>query len=181
MMTSLVGVEQGLHELQALHFNVVMDAYRPAQCAAEPLLDCTREVLSSPDRYRVEALSGLLDAYRRSVAGLSIQASNDMDAACEAIKQRLDEASINQFEKALKDWILLIAPLTLFEAHQKLRNESTDRTIARVRTLLADLIARGDLETARETVRSASTPSACYLVSLCPVSLAPRRSGDRFT
>ena len=74
MMTSLVGVEQGLHELQALHFNVVMDAYRPAQCAAEPLLDCTREVLSSPDRYRVEALSALLDAYRWSVAGLSIQA-----------------------------------------------------------------------------------------------------------
>ena len=31
MMTSLVGVEQGLHELQALHFNVVMDAYRPAR------------------------------------------------------------------------------------------------------------------------------------------------------
>jgi hypothetical protein len=151
-VTTLAGVEQGLQELQALHFNVVMDAYRPAQCAAEPLLDCTHEVLSSPDRYRVKALSGLLDTYRRSVAGLTIQVSNDMDAACEALKQRPDDASVNRFEKAFKDWMLPIAPLMLFEAHQKLRNERTDRTIARVRTLLADLIARGDLETARETV-----------------------------
>ena len=152
MMTSLVAVEQGLQELQSLHFNVVMDAYRPSQRAAEPLLDCTREVLSSPDGYRVAALSGLLDAYRRSVAGLTIQVSNDMDAACEAIDQKPDDASVNQFEKALKNWILPIAPLMLFDAHQKLRNENIDRIIARVRTLLADLIARGDLETARETV-----------------------------
>ena len=152
MMPSLVGVAQGLQELQTLHFNVVMDAYRPAQCAAKPLLDCTCEVISSPDRYGVETLSGLLDVYRRSVAGLTLQVSNDMDAACEAITQRPNDASVQQFEKALKGWILPNAPVMLFDAHQKRRNESIDRSITRVRTMLADLIARGDLETARATV-----------------------------
>ena len=98
-----------------------------------------------------------------------------MDAACESIKQRPDEASVNQFEKALKDWILPIAPLMLFEAHQKLHDESTDRTIARVRTLLADLIARGDLETARETVSICLDAFSLLPVSLCPVSLAPSK------
>ena len=168
MMPTLAGVGQGLQELQTLHFSVVMDAYRPAQSAAAPLLVCTCEVLSSSDPYRTQTLSGLLNAYRRSVTGVTIQVSKKLDAACEAVGRRPDDASVKQFEEALKDWIVPIAPLMLFDAHQKLRNEGIDRAFARVRTLLADLIAHGHLETARDTV------NICLGVcSLLPDTLVP--------
>ena len=152
-MPSLVGTRQGLQELFALHAEAVVAAYGTIQSAAAPLLECVRQVLSSDDRYRLEALSCLLDAYRRSLAGSNLNADHDIDAACEAIEQRPDGAStIQQFEKALVGWISTVAPLALFDIHQKIRIDEVDRAAARARGLLANLIARGDHETARKTV-----------------------------
>ena len=152
-MPSLVGIRQGLQQLLTLQCETVMAAYDTIQSAATPLLECVRHVLSSDDRYRLEALSGLLNAYRRSLAGLSLSANHDIDAACEAIEQRPDDASaITQFEKALVGQISPIAPLILFDAHHNLPNDDVDRIVARARILLADLIARGDHETAQKTV-----------------------------
>jgi hypothetical protein len=45
-----------------------------------------------------------------------------------------------------------IAPLILFETHQKRRDDGVELIVARARTLLADLIARGDFETALKAV-----------------------------
>jgi hypothetical protein len=152
-MPSLVGIRHGLQELLTLHSEAVMAAYGTIQSAATPLLECVRHVLSSDDRYHLEALSGLLDAYRRCLAGLNLSAIHDIDAACEAIEQRPDDASaITQFEKALLGQISAIAPLILFDAHQKHHTDEVDRLVARARLLLADLIARGDHETAQKTV-----------------------------
>ncbi|SIO46220.1 hypothetical protein SAMN05443247_05702 [Bradyrhizobium erythrophlei] len=152
-MPSLVGIRQGLQELLTLHSESAVAAFDTIQCAAAPLLECVRQILSSDDRYRLEALSGLLDAYRRSPTGLNLSANHDIDAACEAIEQRPDDtSSFGKFEKALVGWISTVAPLALFDAHQKLCNDGVDRIVARARVLLADLIARGDHEAARKTV-----------------------------
>ncbi|MEY2538266.1 MAG: hypothetical protein QOG67_2006 [Verrucomicrobiota bacterium] len=152
-MPSLVGIRQGLQELFTLHSEAVMAAYGTIQNAATPLLECVRHVLSSDDRYHLEALSGLLDVYRRYLAGLNLSANHDIDAACEAVEQRPNDASaITQFENALGGQISAIAPLILFDAHQTLPNDEVERLVARASLLLADLIARGDHETARKTV-----------------------------
>ena len=141
-MPSLVGTRQGLRELlSALRSSLA--AYDTIRNAATPLFDCVRHVLSSDDRYRHEALFGLLDAYRRSLAGLSPNAKHDIDAACEAIEQRSDnEFAITQFAKALVGQMSLIAPLVLFDAHPALPNDEVDRSVARARLLLADRMWR---------------------------------------
>src|SRR5260370_1190344 len=59
-MRSLVGIRQGLQELVTLHSESAVAAFDTIQSAATPLLECFRQILSSDDRYRLEALSGLL-------------------------------------------------------------------------------------------------------------------------
>jgi hypothetical protein len=131
-MPSLVGIRQGLQELLALHAEAVMAAYDTIQSAATPLLECVRLVLSIDDRYQLEALSGLLDPYRWSLAGLNLNSNDDVDAACEAIEQRPDDASaIKQFETALVGQISAIALLILLDTPQKLPHEGVDRIVAR--------------------------------------------------
>lgn len=144
---SLVDIRQGLRELLVLHVEAVIAAYVPIQSAAGPLLECVRHVVSSNDRYRREALSTLLDAYRQSLAGLT---NHDLDAAFIDIKERPDDSSIIGFGEALNDWISPIAPLILFDAHQMRAHDGLDEVLVRARNLLADIIARGDHETAHK-------------------------------
>jgi len=150
-MPSLVEIRQGLQELLALHSEAVMAAYDRIHDAASPLLQCVHQVISNDDRYRVEALSGLLNAYRKSLGALN--PGHDINAACEAVKQRPeDEPAIKQFETALVGLISLLAPLMLFDAHRKFRNDEVDNIVAGVRVLLEDLITHGNHDTARKIV-----------------------------
>ena len=118
-----------------------------------PFLGCVSQILSSDSRYRVEALSGLLGAYRKSLDALNPSASHDIEAACTAIQQRPDDDAVfRQFETALVGHVSAIAPLALFDFHQKRRNDEIDKIAARTRVLLADLIGRGDHKTARKII-----------------------------
>ena len=58
---SLVDIRQGLQDLLTLHCEAAIAAYDPIQSAASPLMKCAREIASANDRYRLEALSGLVE------------------------------------------------------------------------------------------------------------------------
>jgi hypothetical protein len=153
---SLVGVSQGLHELLAMHAEAAIAGYDPIQDAAEPLLECTRYIFATGERYRVEALSGLLNAYRRATAALRSNAGRYIESACEALEQRPDDASlIGQLTDALQLWISLCGPLLLLDAHQERGERDFEIAIDRVRLLLANLSVRHHYETAHRVINLA--------------------------
>ncbi|WP_074816786.1 MULTISPECIES: hypothetical protein [Bradyrhizobium] len=167
-MPPLLGIRQGLQELFTVHAEAVVAAYGAIQDAAVPLEQCIRKVLVSNDRHHREALTNFLDAYRQSLAKLK-PALQEIDAACDAIKLQPDDVSaVAQLKNTFSDWISINAPLIVFDAHQKLRNEGVNRIIADLRRLPADLIAIGKYETAQ-------TIAAIYLdaLSLLPDDIEP--------
>jgi hypothetical protein len=152
-MPSLVDTGQGLQELLTIHSEAVLATFEKIQGAASPLCDCVRQIFSADNRHRIEALSGLLNAYRKSLSALNLSASHEIDLACEGVQRHPDHASAHKrFEEALVGQILSIAPLVLFDSHLKLHNAEAEKIVARTRALLADLIARGDHEAARKIV-----------------------------
>jgi len=152
-MPSLVDTGQGLQELLALHSDAVMAGFGETRSAANPFLGCVSQILSSDNRYHVEALSGLLGAYRKSLDALNPSAGHDIEAACTAVLQRPNDAAVfRQFEAALVGHVSAIAPLAQFASHQKRRNDEIDKIVARTRLLLADLIATGDHKSARNII-----------------------------
>src|SRR5260221_3277947 len=150
-MPPLLGIRQGLQELFIMHADAVVAAHRTIQGAAAALNECIRQVLSSDDRHQLEALINLLETYRQSLGKLLPRNGQEIDVACETIRQRPDDASsIAQFESTLTIWISTRTPLILFDTHQKLRNEEVNRIVSRILQLTADLVANGDHETAQK-------------------------------
>jgi hypothetical protein len=150
-MPSLVEIRQALQQLVSLQSDTVMSTYAKIQDATAPLLECVRLTLSSDDRYRIEALSGLLNVYRRSLDAADPGNNHDINAACEGVRLRPeDESAVKEFEIALVGLMSPKAPLMLFDAHQNLRNDEVDGIAGNVSNLLADLIASRNYETARK-------------------------------
>jgi hypothetical protein len=148
---SLANVNQGLQDLFALHAEAAFAGYQKTQDAAEPVMECTRHVLASGDRHRIEALSGLLDVYRRSTASLRANAAQQIEAACETLRQSPDEDSsaVAELTEALPLWASLSGPLMAFDAYQGLQDRDFEIPIDRVRLLLTDLSVRQHHATAR--------------------------------
>jgi hypothetical protein len=150
---SLVGVSLGLHELLAMHTEATIAGYDTIEDAAEPLLECTQYVLATGERYHVEALSGLLNAYRRATAALRSDTGRHIESVCEALQQRPDDASlIGQFTDTLRHWMSLCGPLILLDIHQGREERDFEIAIDRVRHLLANLSAHGHYEAAHSII-----------------------------
>ena len=116
-MPPLLGIRQGLQALFIDHAEAVFAAYGAIQDAAAPLEHCISQVLSSDDRHLLEALNGLLNAYRQSLSRLKPE--QEIDAACDVINQRPDdESAVTQLEDNFANWIATCAPLVAFSAHQ---------------------------------------------------------------
>jgi hypothetical protein len=153
---SLVGVSQGLHELLAMHTEAAIAGYETIEDAAEPLLECTQYVLATGERYHVEALSGLLNAYRRATAAPRSDTGRHIESVCEALQQRPDDASlIEQFTDTLRHWMSLCGPLILLDIHQGRGDRDLQIATDRVRLLLADLSAHRHYEAAHKVINLA--------------------------
>lgn len=153
---SLVQVSQGLSDLLAMHIEVVIGGYHSIQSATEPMLECTRCILATAEQYRVEVLSGLLDAYRRSTSGLRINACHRLESACVALQQRPEEAtSIDELNDALRLWKSLHCPLILLDDYQGSRDRDVEIAVDQVLDLLDNLSVHQHYETARNVVNLA--------------------------
>ena len=153
---SLVQVSQGLGDLLALHIETVIGGYHTIQGAAEPMLECTRCILATAEHYRVEVLSALLDAYRRSTSELRTDACQRLESACVTLQQQPEQASsIDELNDALRLWNSLHCPLILLDDYQGRRDRNVEIAVDQVLDLLDNLSVHHHYETARKVVNLA--------------------------
>lgn len=152
---SLVHVSQGLSDLRAMHIDVAIGGYDPIQSATEPMLECARSVLATPERYRVDVLSDVLNAYRRSTADLRGNACRRLEAACLALTRLPEAPSIDELNCALRLWNSLYCPLVLLDAYEGCPDQDVAIAVDQVRGLLADLGFHHHHATARKVVNLA--------------------------
>jgi hypothetical protein len=153
LMPSLVQVSQGLSDLLAMHIEIIIGGYRDIQGAAQPMLECVRCILATPERYRVEVLSGLLDAYRRSTSELRNNACQRLEDACAALQQRPEDASsIEDLNDAMRLWSSLHCPLILLDDYQERYDRNVEIAVDQVLGLVDSLSVHRHFETAREVI-----------------------------
>lgn len=148
---SLASVNQGVQGLLAIHAEAAFAGYEKIQDAAEPMMECARHVLATGERYRIEALSSLLEVYRRSTASLRASVAQRIEGACESLRQHADDdtSAIGELTEALPLWASLSRPLMAFDAYQGREDRDFEIPIDRARLLLADLSNRQHYATAR--------------------------------
>jgi hypothetical protein len=153
---SLVHVGQGLSELLAIHVDAAIGGYHAIPGATEPMLECARRILATGERYRVEVLSELLNAYRRSTAELRVNACRRIEGACLSLKQHPEEApSLDELSDALRLWNSLCGPLILLDADQGCQDPDVEIAVDQARDLLTELIVHRHHATARKVVNLA--------------------------
>jgi hypothetical protein len=153
---SLVQVSQGLSDLLAMHIEVVLGGYHSIQSATGPMLECTRSILATAEPYRVDVLTGLLGAYRRSTSELRTNACQRLKSACVALQQRpQQESSIDELNAALLLWNSLHCPMILLDEHRRTRDRDVEIAVDQVLDLLANLSIHHHYETARKVVNLA--------------------------
>jgi hypothetical protein len=155
---SLVNVSQELQRLFIVQGEAALSGFDTAQQAAAALSECTKTVLADGERYRIEALSDLLNAYRRSTAPERSKAGADIRDACENVQRHADDSSaIEKLTGALAVWGLLCQPLIAFNAYADQHDPDVEDAIDHLQVLLADLSARRHLDTFRIVVETART------------------------
>lgn len=137
---SLVSVNDSLRELFGRHTEAAVRGYGAVENALQPILECTQHILATGEPYRIEALSGLLDAYRESMTELALAADEKIAESCETLKQQPDSSvAIDVFKDALERWIALYGPLILLTQQRRQPDPKLAGAIDRVHLLLADL------------------------------------------
>lgn len=148
---SLVNVNAGLQQLFGRHAEAAIRGYGTLQDSLRPVLECTQHILATGEPYRIEALSGLLDAYRNSITELALAADEKIAEACATLKQQPDNSiAIDVFKDALERWIALYGPLILLTRQRRQPEPKLAGAIDRVRLLLADLSIEQKYPDARE-------------------------------
>ncbi len=154
---SLVQVSQGLSDLLAMHIEMVIGGYHSILGATEPMLECTRSILATSEQYRVDVLTELLGAYRRSTSELRTNACQRLKSACVALQQRPQEASsIDELSAALVLWNSLHCPLILLDEHRGTPDRDVGIAVDQVLDLLTNLSTHQHYETARKAVNLAN-------------------------
>jgi hypothetical protein len=116
---SLASVRDGLNDLLNAHCVAVIEAYDPVESAAEPLLECTHQILATREWPLIQTHSLLLAAYRRAVGEMRSKAEQQVDDACQSLEQRPDDpSSIEELADALHRWAFLCEPLLVQDARE---------------------------------------------------------------
>ena len=153
---SLLQVNQGLGALLARHIEIVIGGYHTIQDAAEPMRECTRSIVATAERYRIEALSGFLDAYRRSTSELRTHACQRVESACIGLRQRPeDAAAIDELNDVLRLWASVHCPLILLDGYRGSRDRDLEIALGQVLDLLDNLCADRHFGTARKVAKLA--------------------------
>lgn len=160
---SLVETSQGLSDLRATHIEFVINGYDTIESAAAPMLECAQRVLATAERYHVEALSELLETYRRSTLELRTDAYQRLESACLALRQRPEDASlIDELNDALQRLNSFNGPLILLDHYRGSSDRAVEIAVDQVLGLLDDLSANHHYETASKVIDLAQ--DAFYLM-----------------
>jgi len=163
---SLVNVNEGLQHLFDSHAEATLEGYGTVEDSIQPMLECARHVLATGEPYLIDAFSGLLDVYRRSITVPGAMAEQQIEDACAVLQQRSDEArSIEAFGAALHRWIALYRPLLALHEYQRRPDSDLESAIDRVHRLIDGLTIEQKYPTALNIVGVAraafgSTPGA---------------------
>ncbi|WP_108514993.1 hypothetical protein [Bradyrhizobium algeriense] len=137
---SLANVRDGLNDLLNAHCVAVIEAYDPVGSAAEPLLESTHQILATRDRPLIQTHSLLLAVYRRAIGEVRSKAEQQVEDACQSLKQRPDDpSSIEGLADALHRWAFLCEPLLVLDAQDGVSDPAMNVTSDRIFGLLGDL------------------------------------------
>jgi len=139
-LPSLASVRDGLNDLLNAHCVAVIEAYDPVEGAAEPLLESTRQILATREWPLIQTHSLLSAAYRRAIGEMRSKAEQQVEDACQSLKQRPDDpSSIEGLADALHRWAFLCEPLLVLDAQDGFSDPEMNVAPDRIFGLLGDL------------------------------------------
>jgi hypothetical protein len=146
---SWANVNQGLDDLLRVHSEAAFVGYERMEDALEPTLECTLQVLDQGERHLVDALGGLLQPYRRYIAPLQRDATDQITSACASLReQQGDPVLIDRLAGAVHAWMATARPLLLSCTYHGGRDLNFDTPVAELRKLIASLVADKNYEVA---------------------------------
>jgi hypothetical protein len=137
---SWISLHQGLDDLLKIHSAAAFVGYETIEGAIEPVLGCTRQVLTNGERLLVDALGSLLGPYREFIDPLQKDATEHIARACAAVREQSDDVSpIEQLASAVEAWMSTTQPLLIWSAYHAGRALDFDTPIKELRALIANL------------------------------------------
>jgi len=146
---SLVDVSQGLQDLVTAHAQAVIEGYGTVQHASEPMVLAIRELLALDARFYIGIIEAFATAYHRSVRADASNKREQIECACEALRQQPTNASLlEQLANALVDWANLCGPLILLDQYRSFGEKDFQIPADLLRALIADLTTDHHFEVA---------------------------------
>jgi hypothetical protein len=137
---SWMSMNQELDELLHIHTAAVLAGYDTIQDAAEPVGECARRILANGERHFIQAMGGLLSAFRQSIGLLQTDLSDQIANACTALKlQPNDDSLLKELSNSVERWTSLSRPLLIWCANQRRGELDFETPIEHLRLLIASL------------------------------------------
>jgi hypothetical protein len=153
---SLASVNQGLQDLLDMHAQAVIAGYKASDDSIEPVLACTRQILSRGNRHQIEVLSRLLAAYHQSTSRQRSDRLQEIKSACQGL-QTQPTLRLETLTKALVGWMSLCLPLIVFDIHRGVSEWDFEIPTDDVRALTTNLAALQQYDFALEVTNLSRT------------------------
>jgi len=151
---SWMSLNQCLTDLLDIHAAAAFEGYDTLQDAAEPVLECTTQILAHGERHYTEVLGVLLASYRQIIDPLRTDAAKQIESACGALRQQPSDASlIQELSNAVLNWTSLCRPLLVWNANQGCGEPDFETPIERLRGLFAHLFEDKQYQVAIEVTK----------------------------
>jgi hypothetical protein len=146
---SLVSVNLALAELLQTHASAAFVGYSSIHEAAEPLLNCTQQVLEQDHHHFHDALRVLLGRYRQAIYPMQRDAAKQIENLCVAIGDEPEAAGLlENLSGSLSNWTSLSAPLFAWDARFGPSELTGEPPIDQLRLLIGRLTENGHYEVA---------------------------------
>ena len=146
---SLVSVNLALAELLQTHASAAFVGYSSIYEAAEPLLNCTQQVLEQDHHHFHDALGVLLGSYRQAIYPMQRDAAKQIENLCVAMGDEPEAAGLlENLSGSLSNWTSLSAPLFAWDARFGPSELTGEPPIDQLRLLIGRLTENGHYEVA---------------------------------
>jgi len=143
---SLVSVHEGLQQLRAGHMQAAIPGVANA---LDALSSCTTKILAGGEQYQIEALAGLIDAYRQISIPQQEHSTSQVETACHVLGGRPDDGlARDALAQLLRSWSTLCHPFMLFDNHRGTIDPIVTTCANYLRDLLAELLDQHHYNTA---------------------------------
>lgn len=138
--SSLDALRVALHELADRHSKAAFGGFAAIRNAAGAMQACTTRVLERPSQDRIEALDGVVRAYRQSIGPELMRCEERVKAAIATLRAQPQAIGpVTAIGEAVREWAEMGRPLIALEAYKGRDDERARELFYSVRGLAIDI------------------------------------------